>query len=132
MCSVILLQEMSSSANSHDLPSQGIVPVLPSLKIGNEARGNWLQVTQRLMIPNPPKQTSVHATALSLRLRTSIVQLISIKPMVPNNCGNVYINVAGFTEWITCKVIFNGKKYKIYINYIFKVLQYDSTFTLKF
>jgi hypothetical protein len=44
MCSVILLQKKSSIANSQDLPGQGIVSVLPSLKIGYEARRNWLQV----------------------------------------------------------------------------------------
>jgi len=42
------------------------------------------------------------------------------------------VNVAEFTEWITCKVIRNCKKYKTYTNYVFKVPPYESKFTPKF
>jgi hypothetical protein len=40
------------------------------------------------------------------------------------------MNVAEFTEWITCKVIRKCKKYTRHANYVTAVPPYDSTFTL--
>jgi len=50
--------------------------------------------------------------------------------MVSSNCREVSVNVAEFTEHITCNVKCKCKKYTRYTNYISEVPPYESTFTL--
>ena len=38
-----------------------------------------------------------------LILKTIILQLVTIKLLVTNKCSKIYVNVAEFTEEISCK-----------------------------